>query len=223
MIQERHLNITKDPETELGNVGIYRMQILGPRRTTISFSQNSHIGIQYKKAESKGKPLEMAVAIGVPETHIMAAAAVLPYGVDEFSIAGGLNQSPAKLTKCLTVNLEAPASAEIVIEGKILRGQRVKDGPFMDYSGIPKSDPRAHVFEAAALMFRDNPIFRGAAIGVPSSEDHLLFSLLSKVNLLDFHGSRVRRSLQNLLIRNGLFRSFQVIGWVRQLLRGNPN
>lgn len=211
-----HLNITKDSETCTRNVGIYRMQLLGSRRTAISISPRSHISLHLKKAESKNVPLEMAVAIGVDETLIMSGAAAAPYGTDEYQLAGGLRQEPIALTRCHTVDIEVPASSEIVIEGKITPKIRIKEGPFLDYSGIPKSDPNGLVFEVSCVMYRDNPIFRGAAIGIPGAEDHLLLCLLSCTGCLDFHGSRLRQKIQNVLLRKGLFSTFQLMGRLRQ-------
>jgi UbiD family decarboxylase len=211
-----HLNITKDPETGVRNIGIYRMQLLGPRTTAISISPKSHLAVHLSKAEKENKPLDMAVAIGVDENLIMAAAASPPYGIDEYCLAGGLNQRTVELIRCHTVDLEVPASAEIVIEGKILPKLKIKEGPFLDYSGIPRIDSNALVFEVSCLMYRDNPIFRGATIGTPAGEDHLLFSLLSHAGYLDFHGSRIRQKIQNILLQRSLFKSFQFLGGLSQ-------
>lgn len=213
-----HLNITKDPETGIRNVGIYRMQLLEPRTAAISISPRSHLAIHLTRAESNGRPLEMAVAIGVNETLIMAAAAAAPYGVDEYSLAGGLNQGPVTLTECKTVDLEVPSYSEIVIEGRIMPEIRVKEGPFLDYSGIPKEDSKALVFEVSCLIHRNNPILRGAAIGMPGAEDHLLFSLLCHAGCLDFHGSRIRQKLQNILLKKRWFKTFQGAGAFRQFV-----
>lgn len=214
-----HLNVTRDPETGLRNVGIYRMQLLEPQKTAISISPRSHLALHLKKAESKGIPLEMAVAIGVDETLIMAAAAAPPFGVDEYHLAGGLTQKSITLTRCQTVNLEVPASSEIVIEGKIVPKLKIREGPFLDYAGIPRADTNASVFEVSCLMYRDNPIFRGVAIGIPGAEDHMLYSLLASTNSLDFHGSKVRQMFQNALLKRGFFKAFQIMGRLKQVFK----
>lgn len=214
-----HLNITKDPETGIRNVGIYRMQLLDSQKTAVSISPKSHLAIHLSKAEKQKRPLEMAVAIGVDEPLILSAAAAFPFGVDEFHIAGGLRQRAVELVKCKTVELEVPAYAEIVLEGKILPGVRVKEGPFLDYAGIPKSNPQAPVFEVTGMMYRNNPIFRGASVGRAGAEDHLLYAFLSKADCLDFHGSRIRQKIQNVLLKKSLFRAFQFMGKLRQLLK----
>lgn len=214
-----HLNISKDPETEVRNVGVYRMQLLGPREAAVSISPGSHLAMQIAKAEAKGRSLEMAVAIGVEETLVMAAGASIPYGQDEFAVAGGLGGIPVGLNRCQTIDLEVPASAEIVIEGNIVHGKRIKEGPFLDYAGIPKGNPHAYVFAVSCHWHRLDPIFRGALIGSPGAEDHVLYALLASAGCLDFHGSRWRQAIQNKLLRLGLFRPFQWTGSIRTILR----
>jgi len=209
-----HLNITKDPETGKRNAGIYRMQVLSENQTTVSVSPRSHLAMHLEQCERARRPLEMAVAIGVAEPLIMAAAAALPYGTDELTVAGGFLTQPVEVAKCRTVDLEAPANAEIVLEGKILPGAWVTDGPYLDYAGIPSVNPRAFLFEVTAVTSREQPIFRGMAVGRRGAEDHQLFALLSRLGLVDFHGSHFRQRLQNILLRRRCFRLFQWAGRV---------
>ncbi|MFO0795392.1 MAG: UbiD family decarboxylase [Candidatus Brocadiaceae bacterium] len=216
-----HLNVTKDIDTGIRNIGIYRMMLLNSRQTTVSFSANSHIAAHIRKSEEKGKPLEMAVVIGADESIIMAAAAGLPYGYDEYFIAGGLMEEPVELVPCRSISLEVPARAEIVIEGKILPGKKARDGPFLDYTGMPSVNPEASIFETTCVRQRTNPIFRGAAIGPPGSEDHLVFSILSRINAVDFHGSRRKKIIQNYLLKFKLFKAFQFAGNYRKLMNRN--
>ena len=218
-----HLNISHDPETGVRNVGVYRMQIVSPNQTTVSLSPRSHLVRQISKAERKGETLPMAVAIGVDERLIVSAAAAPEYGVDELSLAGALVGKPIEIARCLTQPLEVPTDSEIVIEGFIKPGVRVQDGPFLDYAGIPSTNPHAYLFEVTALLFRDNFIFRGAAVGCPGAEDHQLYSVLSSVGLTDFHGSRIRHFLQTFLLRRRSFRVFQLTGRFGRLARkGKP-
>jgi len=215
-----HINVTKDPETGSRNVGVYRMQLLGPKQATVSASPGSHLSQHVAKSEKEGRPLPMAVAIGVSEAVVMAAAAAYPYAMDEYDLAGGLQQEAVQLIQCRTVNLEVPAQSEIVIEGLIQPGVRVQDGPYFDYTGKPNTNPNAFLFEATQLMFRSNPIFRGTSIGRPGAEDHQLFAFLAELNLVDFHGSRVKRVVQDLLLKQRLFRTFQLVGKMGPVVRG---
>jgi len=214
-----HLNITRDPESKVRNVGIYRMQLLGPKIATVSVSPRSHLAEHIKKAEKLGKELPMAVAIGVDERLIIAAAASPAYGVDELALPGGLLGKPVELFRCLTQPLEVPADSEIVIEGYIKPGIHVQDGPFLDYAGIPNTNPSAYLFEATGLFFRHNCIFRGTAVGNPGAEDHILYSVLAHAGLADFHGSRLRRLIQNFLLKHRAFRLFQYSGRIGSFIR----
>jgi 4-hydroxy-3-polyprenylbenzoate decarboxylase len=216
-----HINVSRDPETGSRNIGVYRMQLLGPKRATISASPNSHLARHFAKSEKEGRALPTAVAIGVSETVILAAAAAYPDGMDEYELAGGLLQEAVPLIQCQTVDLEVPAQSEIVIEGLIQPGVRVQDGPYFDYTGEPNTNPKAFLFEATRLMFRNNPIFRGTSIGVPGAEDHILFSFLSELNLVDFHGSRVKQAALNLMLRQRFFRAFQLVGKMGSVIRGH--
>jgi UbiD family decarboxylase len=201
-----HINVTKDPETGQRNAGVYRMQLLGPNQATVSTAPESHLAQHFAKAEKAGRPLPMAVAIGVSEAVIMAAAAAYPYGMDEYELAGGLQQNAVELIGCRTVNLEVPANAEIVIEGLIHPGVRVQDGPYFDYTGTTNTNPDAFLFEATGLMFRNNPIFRGTSIGIPGAEDHQLLAILAELSLLDFHRSSVKKHIQDMILKQRLLR-----------------
>jgi UbiD family decarboxylase len=207
-----HANVTRDPETGRRNLGVYRMQLLGPSQTTVNTSSASHLGRHFAKAERMGRPLEMAVVIGAPEPVVMAAGSGYPGGCDEYELAGALCGSAVPLIRCKTVDLEVPAESEIVIEGLIQPGARVHDGPYLDYAGIPNENPAAYLFEATCVMFRNRPIFRGAAVGHPAAEDQQLFALLAAVGLFDFHDSRPRHWFQTRLIEWRLFRLFQSAG-----------
>ena len=206
-----HINITRDPENGARNVGVYRMELLNSRQATVSTSANSHLGQHVAKSEKLGRPLPMAVAIGVSETTLMAAAAGIS-GVDEFELASALQTEPLQLVKCKTIDLEVPAMSELVIEGFIRNGERAQDGPYFDYAGKTTTNGSAFVFEATGMMYRNNPIFRGSSIGQPGAEDHQLFAALADVGLIDFHGNPLKRRMQNLLLRRRNFKAFQFVG-----------
>jgi 4-hydroxy-3-polyprenylbenzoate decarboxylase len=223
MFNTWHLNISRDPETGTRNVGVYRMQIIAPNQTTVSVSPGSHLALQIRKAERKDEALPLAVAIGVDERLVISAASAPAYGIDEYALAGGLAGRPIELIRCATQPLEVPADSEIVIEGFIKPGIRVQDGPFLDYAGIPSTNHNGHLFEATALLFRSNFIFRGTAVGRPGAEDHQLYSVLSHLRLADFHGSRIRHSMQTFLLRRRAFKLFQMTGRIGQLTRGKTS
>jgi UbiD family decarboxylase len=218
-----HINVSKDVESGIRNVGIYRMMIIGPRRATISISPNSHLSRHIIASEARNQALEMAVAIGVNEAVIMSGAGALPYGVDEFGFAGSLLEQSLPLVKCQTIDMEVPSDCQIVIEGRILPGIRVPDGPFMDYAGKLSMDPSAHIFEMDCLRYRDHAVFRGSAIGKPGAEDHVLFSLLARLGFVDFHGNRIKRFIQQFLFKMRWYGILQASGRIGTFKPKNIN
>lgn len=214
-----HINISKDPETQARNAGVYRMQILNRTQATISASPKGGLMLHFAKAEKLGKALPTIVAIGVPEAVVMAGGAACPAGMDEFELAGALQQEAVELVRSESTGLEFPARSEIVIEGFVHPGIRVQDGPYLDYCGVPNTNPRAVLFEASRIMFRSNLIFRGSGIGTPGAEDHQLFAFLAQLHLVDFHGSRMKQRIQNLLWKSGQFRALQTLGRIGGLVR----
>jgi UbiD family decarboxylase len=116
------------------------------------------------------------------------------------------------LRPCATLPLLVPADSEIVLEGKLMPHVRVPDGPFMDYAGVPNVNKQALLFEVQRVAWRENAVFRGTSVGLPGAEDHVLFSVLARCGLADFHGSRLRKVLQNALLRRGWFELLQASG-----------
>src|SRR5260370_7739426 len=165
-----HVNISRDPEDDSHNLGVYRMQVLGPRQATISTSSKSHLGMQFAKAEAMGKPLDVAVAIGVSEAVFIAAAAGYPCGKDEYELAGALQENSVELIKCSSIDVDAPADTEILIEGHVMPNVRVLDGPYFDYAGKAPPNPKQYLFEATRILFRNSPISRAPTPVHPPSE-----------------------------------------------------
>lgn len=165
--------ITKDPETGIRNMAIYRQQMLSKNKVTMLGSQ--HSGIHLQKYRAKKKSMPVATALGVPPAVLAAAGFSLPYGEDELSVAGGLIGEPIPLVKCETVDLEVPASAEIVLEGEVPPDEGLWDleGPFGEFTGYVSGDKptkRPSVY-LRAVTYRDNPIYQGTSPGIPPNEE----------------------------------------------------
>jgi 2,5-furandicarboxylate decarboxylase 1 len=125
-------------------------------------------------AEERKRGLEVATAIGVEPALVIGSQAKVPYGVDEFSIAGGLRGAPVQLTRCETIDVEAPALSEIVIEGVTVPGERVADGPYGEYPGCYSAVQQAPLLRVTAITMRRNPIYQTALTGMPVTENHTL-------------------------------------------------
>jgi 4-hydroxy-3-polyprenylbenzoate decarboxylase len=151
--------ITKDPETGVRNMGVYRGQIKGPLKTGIMWGSLKHTAIHWEKCNERGIPLDAAIVLGGPPCITYAAVQPVPYGVDEVALAGGLARSPLEIVRCKTVNLEVPAHADIVIEGKIPSDYLEPDGPFGEAHGYLDPGDLNGVFEVTCITHRKNPIY----------------------------------------------------------------
>lgn len=169
--------ITKDPETGWTNVAMYRMQVKNRAKTNVWFTMGQHGGMIYRKWEDKGKPMPMAVALGVDPALTWAAVSRFQPGVDEYEVAGALRGDPLEVVSAETIDLDVPASAEIVIEGEVPPGVRELEGPFGEFPGSYSAYHRIMVFEIKAITHRQNPIFDAIHIGKVPNENSVIFSV----------------------------------------------
>jgi 2,5-furandicarboxylate decarboxylase 1 len=168
------VQIGKDPDSGVRNLSIHRMLVLGKDRLSLWAPADHHLGRMILMAEERKKGLEVATAIGVEPAIVFGSQAKMPYGVDEFYVAGGLRGAPVNLVKCETIDVEVPASAEIVIEGVTLPGERVADGPYGEYPGCYSEAKQAPVLKVTAITMRQNAIYQTALTGMPVTENHTL-------------------------------------------------
>jgi len=149
----------RDPEYGR-NVGSYRMMYRTPHETGIDLVSSSDMRVYYQRALDQGRPLEIAVAVGVHPFELLAASYKAPITVDEFAIAGGLHSAPVELVSCRTVDLEVPAEAELVLEGELLPiGWTADEGPFGEFSHITGEVKWNPIFRVRAITHRRDPIF----------------------------------------------------------------
>lgn len=160
--------VSKDPTSKRMNLSFNRMQVKGPKRLGIKISRWRDIGYFYEKAEKENQALDIAVCIGVDPAIEIAAATKIPF--DEYELASALRGTPIELVNCETVDLQVPASAEIVIEGRILPKERDSESPFAEYLGYYSTPQNSPIVEVTAVTHRDDPIFRTIA---GSSMEHV--------------------------------------------------
>ena len=168
------LVITKDPETEVRNVGTYRMQVFDGRTTAMHWQRHKGGAQHYRVAERLGKRLEVAVALSPDPVLAYAATAPLPEGLDELMLAGLLSHRRVELVRCVTVDLEVPASAQIVLEGYVEPGERQREGPFGDHTGFYSLQDDFPVFHIQCITRRRRPIYLTTIVGIPPMEDYYL-------------------------------------------------
>jgi 2,5-furandicarboxylate decarboxylase 1 len=178
------IEITKDAETGARNAGIYRMQLFGKREMGLAASPFADFDAMYKRAEAAGRRLELAVAIGVDPVTQLATQARVPYGFDELTVAGALHGSPLELVRCKTVDLEVPATSEIVLEGYFEPGEKRPEGPFGEFTGYVGPGGIEPVFHCTAITMRRDPIYQAGLTGIPITENHVLKLLPMEAALL---------------------------------------
>ena len=167
--------VTRDPETGAYNLGIYRGMIKAPDRIGCATDVSTqHLAIQWEKARRMGKHLDVAVFIGGPPTLLLAAASKVPYGVDEYGIAGALNGAAIDVVQAETVDVMVPAGAEVVIEGQIRTDFLDPEAPFGEASGYLGPRKMEKVLEVKAISHRRKPIYQGIISEFPPSESSVM-------------------------------------------------
>jgi len=162
------VTISRDPVSGRGNLSYNRMQVLG--KTTFGFNVNEwrHVMQFYKVQQAKGEPLPIAIAIGLDPAIMIAAGC--RYNDDELKVAGAIRGEPVPTVKGVTVDLQVPAEAEIVIEGYLPPLTRQKEGPLAEFHGYYGELWESPVFEVTAVCFRNAPIYQTI---IPGWAEHI--------------------------------------------------
>jgi 4-hydroxy-3-polyprenylbenzoate decarboxylase len=168
------LVFTKDPETGGRNIGTYRMQLFDGRSTGMHWQRHKGGAQHYRVAERLGKRLEVAVALSAEPVLPYCATAPMPEGLDELLLGGFLSRRRIDLVKCVTVDLEVPASSHIVLEGYVEPGERRREGPFGDHTGLYSQPDDFPVFHLTCITQRKRPTYLTTVVGVPPMEDYYL-------------------------------------------------
>ena len=127
--------------------------------------------------------MEVAVAIGTEPALTFSAIVPAPPEIEEFIIAGFLRQKPVELVKCETVDLEVPASAEIVLEGYVKLDELRTEGPFGDHTGFYSLEDEYPVFHVTCITHRKNPIYATTIVGKPPMEDAWMGKAVERIFL----------------------------------------
>lgn len=182
---------TKDPETGFRNVGNYRGHVKAPNRVCFFSAPNNHGHLHWAKWKKTGaKYMEVAAVIGAPPAVNMTAVSKLPYGVDEFEVAGGLLGEPVELVKCETVDLEVPAHAEIIIEGRVSTELLEPEGPFGEFAGFMGGREMAPPVEITCITYRKRPIWHAFISEFPPSESSMIRIIANESQYFDLLKNR---------------------------------
>jgi 4-hydroxy-3-polyprenylbenzoate decarboxylase len=127
--------------------------------------------------------MEVAVAIGTDPAITFSAIVPAPPDVEEYLIAGFLRQKPVELVKCETVDLEVPATAEIILEGHVNLDELKPEGPFGDHTGFYSLEDLYPVFHLSCITHRKNPIYSTTIVGKPPMEDGWMGKAVERIFL----------------------------------------
>ncbi len=177
------LVVTRGPEKERQNLGIYRQQVLSRNKVIMRWLPHRGGALDYRDWQQKnpGEPFPVAVALGADPATILAAVTPVPDALSEYAFAGLLRGAKTELVKCRTLDLQVPASAEFVLEGHIHPGEEALEGPFGDHTGYYNEQERFPVFTIDCITHRDQPIYHSTYTGRPPDEPAILGVALNEV------------------------------------------
>jgi 4-hydroxy-3-polyprenylbenzoate decarboxylase len=177
------ITFTKDPETGLRNTGMYRLQVFDSRTTGMHWHMHKNGAENYRKHRLMDKRMEVAVALGGDPAITYSATAPLPPGFDEMLFAGFLRQQPVEMVKCLTIDLEVPAGAEIILEGYVDLDEKRLEGPFGDHTGYYSLADWYPVFHVQCITHRRDAIYPATVVGKPPMEDCFMAKATERIFL----------------------------------------
>ena len=164
--------ITRDPETEIRNVGMYRMQVFGPNLTGMHWHKHKTGARHYAAYKKKGIRMPVSVVLGGDPAYTYSATAPLPDNIDEYLLAGFLRKKRVKLVKCITNDLEVPSDADFIIEGYIdPEEELIWEGPFGDHTGFYSLADWYPKFHVTCITHRKDAIYPATIVGIPPMED----------------------------------------------------
>lgn len=178
------LVFTKNPANGKRNVGMYRLQKYDSKTTGMHWHIHKNGAENFRTTKAAGaEKIEVAVAIGTDPALTYAATAPLPKDIDEMVFAGFLRHKSVELVKCKTVDLEVPATAEIILEGYVNTNETRREGPFGDHTGYYSLADDYPVFHITCITHRKNPIYFATVVGKPPMEDCYLAKASERIFL----------------------------------------
>jgi len=182
------LVITRGPEKERMNLGIYRMQLIGRNKLIMRWLSHRGGALDFRDWQLKrpGEPYPVAISLGADPATTLGAVTPVPDALSEYAFAGLLRGKKTDLTQCITDtcrnnDLMVPAHSEIILEGYIDPTEMADEGPFGDHTGYYNEVERFPVFTVEAMTTRENPIYHSTYTGRPPDEPAILGVALNEV------------------------------------------
>ena len=174
---------TVNPESGDRNVGMYRVQVFGPRKAAMHWHMHHDGARHFRIYQKRGEKMPLAIVLGGESVLPYAATAPLPPGIEELLFAGFLNDGGIELVPCKTIPLAVPCNAEIVIEGYVDPNEKLMEGPFGDHTGFYSLADWYPAFYVTAITHRKSPIYPTTIVGSPPMEDYFLGKATERIFL----------------------------------------
>jgi 4-hydroxy-3-polyprenylbenzoate decarboxylase len=177
------LVVTRGPDKERINLGIYRQQVIGRNRVIMRWLAQRGGALDFKDwcQAHPGERFPVSVALGADPATILAAVTPVPDSLSEFAFAGLLRGTRTELVSSLSNDLPVPASAEYVLEGHIAPGDEAAEGPFGDHTGYYNEVEHFPVMTIERITHRRDPIYHSTYTGRPPDEPAVLGVALNEV------------------------------------------
>ena len=177
------LVITRGPEKERQNLGIYRQQVIGKNKLIMRWLSHRGGALDFRDWQQAhpGEPFPIAVALGADPATILGAVTPVPDSLSEYAFAGLLRGEKTEVVNCLGSNLQVPASAEFILEGFIYPDEMADEGPFGDHTGYYNEVDQFPVFTVERITHRKDPIYHSTYTGRPPDEPAILGVALNEV------------------------------------------
>lgn len=182
------LVITRGPNKERLNLGIYRMQLIGRNKLIMRWLSHRGGALDFRdwQQQHPQRRYPVAIALGADPATTLAAVTPIPDGISEYAFAGLLRGSRTELAECFTPacrehGLTVPATAEYILEGYLEPGEIAAEGPFGDHTGYYNEVEQFPVFTVEAITHRESPIYHSTYTGRPPDEPAVLGVALNEV------------------------------------------
>jgi 4-hydroxy-3-polyprenylbenzoate decarboxylase len=203
---------TKDPNTGIRNVGLYRMQVFEPAMTAMHWHRHKVSARHFNEYKKLGIKMPVAVALGGDPAYTYAATAPLPDGVDEYMLAGFIRKKKVELVQCLTQDVQVPSDADIIIEGYIdPQEEFILEGPFGDHTGyysLADFYPRFHI---TCITYRKDAVYPATIVGIPPQEDAWIGKATERIFLVPIKMMMVPEIIDMAMPVEGVFHNLVIV------------
>lgn len=203
---------TRDPRTGIRNVGMYRMQVFGPRLTAMHWHKHKVSARHFNEYKKLGQKMPVAVALGGDPVYTYCSTAPLPDNIDEYMLAGFLRKQRVELVQCLTQDVQVPADADIIIEGYIdPEEDYILEGPFGDHTGYYSLADFYPKFHITCITHRKNAVYPATIVGIPPQEDAWIGKATERIFLAPIKMTMVPEIVDMVLPMEGVFHNLVIV------------